>query len=671
MELLDKIILTVHITAGTLSLILFWIPMFTKKGSKTHVLLGKWYSILMWTVLITSLMLSIINAIQGYFVLAGFLSYLALLTGQPLWYGIVIVKHKKTVPLHLIRIKKALSIALFVFGLALIGWSAFLSFKGLAILLLIFGLLGVITTASGLTQSIHKVATEPNWLFEHVKGMVISGIAAYTAFFAFGGSQFLCSYLPGPLSAIPWVLPTVIGVVLIKRYKRSILKTPRKSKMVNTSTTRAAVTTLALLLVFNIGYSQMPYETHGNTRFAFAQLTIGGDLRYTPRIGTSYLQSSDGTLTPHDIGGDSWGRFNISGFHFWGRFDFYVSIPLLRLTTPKIGTNGTGLFDNGLESGIKYFPWKMQLVKLRPFIGISFNTMDYIQQVDEVNQMKLARITYPLQVGVNYANRNGLMFDFGITYNVQNTYDYYIGKSTISAIDLPRYSAYIGVRKIIDTTIGAIRSEKNGNLARWTDELLNSGKANSISIAIGPSAPFYINNNFNSQYYPYLGDMKVSNTFLDYGLGYYLAKQDLHFNIAYRTYTNKMNSFDTDLEYRRRSIGIEVYKFLGDYHGFVPFLGPIISYDRNTIDVNVNNATDLSIDESGLRAGITFGWDIRPTQIESLLLRTNLRVYPGYKIDVGGEAVKFAALEFNFIQVVFYPTRHIAKQKIYKATPNM
>jgi hypothetical protein len=408
----------------------------------------------------------------------------------------------------------------------------------------------------------------------------------------------------------------------------------------------------------------MPYEKYGNHRYAFAQLTVGGDIRYTPRIGTSYLQSADGGITPYDIGGDSWARFNIAGFHFWGRFDFYVSIPMVNLTRPSIGDNGKTLFDGGAETGIKYFPWRMQMLKIRPFVGVSFNQITYSQEVNDINQMNLERNTYPLHIGFNYATAKGIMFDFGLSYTANSNHDYYISKSTFSEIELPKYRAYIGVRKILDTTMGTITNEKNGNLQRWTDELLNSGKANSISLAIGPSAPFYIDNEFNSRYYPYLGDMKGSRTFLDIGLGYYLAKSDIHFNIAFRTYKNKMNAFDTDLEYQRRSIGFEVYKFLGDYHGFVPFIGPIISHDRNTINVDVNNTRDMSVDDSGLRAGITFGWDIRPTNIETLVLRTNLRLYPNYNIDVGGEDVKFTALEFNFIQVVFYPTRHIARKKI-------
>jgi hypothetical protein len=271
-------------------------------------------------------------------------------------------------------------------------------------------------------------------------------------------------------------------------------------------------------------------------------------------------------------------------------------------------------------------------------------------------------------LGLNYATAKGLLFDIGLTYNYKQTYDYYISKTVQTEISLPPISLHVGVRKIIDTSILGQKNLDNGNLEKWTQSLINSGKANSLSIAVGISSPFYLMNSFNSEYYPYLGDMRVSTGFIDWGLGYYLQKADLHFNIAYRNYTNKMESFDTDLTYQRRSIGLECYKFIADYHGFVPFVGPIISYDTNQIDVNVGGVPDLDIDDDGLRFGLTFGWDIRPTEIEALILRTNLRLYPNYNIDINGTDSKFTTLEFNFIQAVFYPGRFKARKQILEGT---
>jgi hypothetical protein len=154
--------------------------------------------------------------------MAAFLGYLALLTGQPLWYAIAITKHKRVVPLRIIKIQKALKYALIIFGVVLIGWCIALSFRGLSILLLIFGCLGIFASIRYVRASQDQLMHQTNWLYDHLDGMIVSGIAAYTAFFAFGGSQLLSEFLPGPLMAIPWMLPTVIGRILIARYTKSL-----------------------------------------------------------------------------------------------------------------------------------------------------------------------------------------------------------------------------------------------------------------------------------------------------------------------------------------------------------------------------------------------------------------------------------------------------------------
>jgi hypothetical protein len=98
---------------------------------------------------------------------------------------------------------------------------------------------------------------------------------------------------------------------------------------------------------------------------------------------------------------------------------------------------------------------------------------------------------------------------------------------------------------------------------------------------------------------------------------------------------------------------------LFDYHGFVPFVGPIISYESLSFeetDLGVK-VRDVSDDMLGL--GVTFGWDIRPNDLQSWVLRTNLRYYPGLQLDIPGteETVPFRNLEFNFIQLIIYPGR--------------
>ena len=65
----------------------------------------------------------------------------------------------------------------------------------------------------------------------HLNGLIGSGIGAYTAFFAFGGSRFLAEWLPGQWQVIPWVLPSIIGTVAIAKISQRFK--PKKAVRAN------------------------------------------------------------------------------------------------------------------------------------------------------------------------------------------------------------------------------------------------------------------------------------------------------------------------------------------------------------------------------------------------------------------------------------------------------
>ena len=221
MEAIFKIILYTHIAAGSISLILFWIPVLVKKGSKVHNKIGMVYVYFMWIVVISAGILCCLNLFRGRPISAAFLGFLTLLTGHPLWYAIVVLKYKKEVPKRIYTIRKVMNWTLFVAGFGLITWSMILKLNGPSVLLLIFGILGVVS-AFPLIRQKEASRMNSNWLAEHLEGMVGTGIAAYTAFLAFGGGNFFADIFSGPLIAIPWSLPTIIGVIVITRMKKKM-----------------------------------------------------------------------------------------------------------------------------------------------------------------------------------------------------------------------------------------------------------------------------------------------------------------------------------------------------------------------------------------------------------------------------------------------------------------
>ncbi len=219
MENVFNVFLTIHVVAGFGALVLFWIPTLTRKGGRTHRQVGKWYVRLMWSVVISAWSLCLLKVWQGQWVGASFLGFLGLITAQPLWYGMAVLKQKKRVSMISLQIRRGLSAAVVLFGLAMIGAAIDLKFQGPAVLLMIFGVLGL-TSIKEVFKPLSKQQSEAHWFIDHLEGMIITGIAAHTAFFAFGGNQFFRGIFVDQWVAIPWIMPTVLGIVAIRLMKR-------------------------------------------------------------------------------------------------------------------------------------------------------------------------------------------------------------------------------------------------------------------------------------------------------------------------------------------------------------------------------------------------------------------------------------------------------------------
>jgi len=159
-ELIHKILLWIHIPFGMLSLILFWIPVSMKKGSPMHKKVG-WY----------------------YFICMCFM------------------------------IRKTFLALLFVSGIGMILLGAIkFHFAGMGTMMVFFGLL-VMPSGREFLYSKTKAMDKETKIKMHIQGTIISGIAAYTAFFAFGGSRILMDvlHLHHQWMMVPWILPSLLG----------------------------------------------------------------------------------------------------------------------------------------------------------------------------------------------------------------------------------------------------------------------------------------------------------------------------------------------------------------------------------------------------------------------------------------------------------------------------
>ncbi len=220
MDLLYRILLLVHVSAGFASLSIFFVPMLAKKGGKVHTRAGWWYVWGMSVVIVTAFFLSMFMISLGRYEEGLFFAFLSLLTGRPLYYGTVIVRYKRTeVPLRVRRISLVLLVGMLALTPILLYVGIAPGSPGVSALPLVFGILGL-TALPELLREIRVKVPPSEWLFDHIKGMLISSIAAFTAFFAFGGRRLFADVFTGQLEIVPWVAPTILGFLAIKWYKR-------------------------------------------------------------------------------------------------------------------------------------------------------------------------------------------------------------------------------------------------------------------------------------------------------------------------------------------------------------------------------------------------------------------------------------------------------------------
>jgi hypothetical protein len=221
-----------HVSAGFFSLILFWIPIWSKKGSPLHIRSGRWYLDIMYVVSISAFCLSIllmIDPIAAKFSTANFsalraievsaetrrsslfLLAISILVLVNIRHGVLSLKAKRQhslmrAPSHLL-----LNTCLLIAGISLI----IAGNGGSRILFYIFAGLCITTSVGNLRYCLKSQVANKEWLIAHLSSMIGAGIASYTAFFVFGGNRFMAQIFDGQLMMIPWVAPGVIGGCII------------------------------------------------------------------------------------------------------------------------------------------------------------------------------------------------------------------------------------------------------------------------------------------------------------------------------------------------------------------------------------------------------------------------------------------------------------------------
>ncbi|MCU0353720.1 MAG: hypothetical protein MUD08_08300 [Cytophagales bacterium] len=396
-----------------------------------------------------------------------------------------------------------------------------------------------------------------------------------------------------------------------------------------------------------------------STRFAWTH--FGGDV-LVQSGGTADYVSRTGGVSNTRFGVSAIPRLTIGGMHFWGHADFYVTFPLPFFLAQRPSGFSDWLYRSGVETGARVYPWRLKPGRLSPYAGISFRRLVYGHAsvgVDEGRGFpKYERWVSPLQLGVTYTSQKW-HFTAGLHYLLNNDFQYALSPTQFGNVTLNPLSFNIGLTRYIDTD----RSMASAESARQENAKLKLLKKyrrlSTWYVGIGPSSALEVARSpYTAAYHPYLNDDQSSDLMLDFTFGRYFGKPDLNIGVSYRRMSSRQEAFDTELWRRRRSFMLEAYKFLGNYHGFVPYVGPTLSVESLTFTDNGQRTAELKP-----ALGIIAGWDIRVTRTGTSLLRTNLRWTPNLHLIAEGEKVMFNHLEFNFIQWVHF----FGRNKVYQA----
>jgi uncharacterized membrane protein HdeD (DUF308 family) len=232
--------LYLHITVGSCALLLFWVPVFARKGNLNHKKFGRYFAWCMYTVAASGIVMSSLDllfplsmhaaglelgpeeeadAIRQIREFGLFLFSLSILVLNSTRHGWLTILHKEDRSVLRQPANLALNGVLMMTGLTLFV----VGINTGTILFMIFGALETGAGVSNLKYIFREEIRPKEWWIEHLNGLIGSGIGAYTAFTVFGGRRLFEEIFSSnfqSLSVLLWIGPAVIGTVAITLLSR-------------------------------------------------------------------------------------------------------------------------------------------------------------------------------------------------------------------------------------------------------------------------------------------------------------------------------------------------------------------------------------------------------------------------------------------------------------------
>ncbi len=198
--------LWLHIAGGTSALITGLGAMLTKKGSKLHRRFGKVYFWSMTAVFVGALIVAIGHN-RTFLLMVAFFSYYMTVRGYRILYLKNLSSGQKSnyVDGIIISISGAFIVFLIVWGGYVVTQG-----KGMGIVGLVFGLIGLTFLIQDIKNFFGKPPEKMHWWYGHISSMGGSYISAVTAF-------IVVNIQLANNGWILWVLPAIVGGMLIGR----------------------------------------------------------------------------------------------------------------------------------------------------------------------------------------------------------------------------------------------------------------------------------------------------------------------------------------------------------------------------------------------------------------------------------------------------------------------
>lgn len=221
------VLIAIHITTGAPGLIGFWVPVAAKKGGVLHRNSGRWFAVAMLITATTAVGMSLMSLtwpiethphlehheefsdpvlIRGIF--GWMMLYLAILTINLAWYGWRAAANKLDHEKNRDWINWGLQAILF-------AASVQCAVEGIRIeqyMMVGMSTIGFATVGTNLWFLLKRKPSPIDWLLEHIKAIVGTGISVYTAFFAFGAVRLMPELALAP---VLWAIPLIVGLGLI------------------------------------------------------------------------------------------------------------------------------------------------------------------------------------------------------------------------------------------------------------------------------------------------------------------------------------------------------------------------------------------------------------------------------------------------------------------------